>query len=124
MSSRLLVLILISVSLSGFAQVSFKSGVSAIAVRTAMASGAIPSVLLAFLQSPAVLAGLAMYGVGTLIWLSVLARLDLSLAYPFVGLSFVLTAILGHFIFHEAFNPARVLGTALVIAGVVLVARS
>ncbi|HEY4076674.1 MAG TPA: hypothetical protein VGM26_07045 [Rhizomicrobium sp.] len=124
MTSRLLLLILLSVSLSGIAQVSFKIGVSTHEIRAAMASGDVSSLVLAFLLSPAVLAGLAMYGIGTLIWLSVLARMDLSLAYPFVGLSFLLTAILGYFLFHEAFHAGRILGTALVMAGVVLVARS
>jgi drug/metabolite transporter (DMT)-like permease len=124
MTSRLLLLILLSVTLSGIAQVSFKMGVSTPGVREAMTSGGVSQLVMAFLLSPAVLAGLAMYGVGTLIWLSVLARIDLSLAYPFVGLSFLLTAILGHFLFHEAFHAGRILGTALVVAGVVLVARS
>jgi len=124
MSSRLLLLILLSVALSGFAQVSFKMGVSTHGVRAAMASGEVPSLLMAFLLSPAVLAGLAMYGVGTLIWLNVLARMDLSLVYPFVGLSFLLTAVLAHLLFHEAFGSGRIIGTMLVIAGVALVARS
>jgi drug/metabolite transporter (DMT)-like permease len=124
MSGPVFLLILLSVSLSGFAQVSFKLGVSSAATQAAMASGSIPSALLAFALSPAIIAGLAMYGVGTLIWLNILSRMDLSQAYPFVGLSFLLTALLGYFLFHEPFHPGRIAGTALVIAGVILVARS
>ena len=124
MSSRNLLLILFSVALSGFAQVAFKFGVSTAPVRAAMANGTPWSLMREFAQSPAVIAGLAMYGVGTLVWLNVLARMDLSLAYPFVGLSFLLTALLGHYLFQEAFHTGGFLGTALVIAGVVLVARS
>jgi drug/metabolite transporter (DMT)-like permease len=123
MTSRSLLLILFSVALSGFAQVAFKFGVSSGSVRAAMAGGSQSSILLTFAQSPAVIAGLAMYGVGTLVWLNVLARTDLSVAYPFVGLSFLVTALLGHFLLHETLLPGQVLGTALVIAGVVLVAR-
>ena len=124
MSGRNLALILFSVALSGFAQVAFKFGVSTAAVRAALAAGSPGPVLLAFAQSPAVVAGLAMYGVGTLVWLNVLARMELSLAYPFVGLSFLLTAVLGHYLFHEVFHAGRIMGTALVIAGIILVARS
>ena len=123
MSARILFLILCSVALSGFAQVSFKLGVSGNLVRLAIDRGGIPAILLAYLQSPGVIVGLAMYGVGTIVWLSVLARTELSLAYPFVGLSFVLTALLGHFLFQENLNAGRILGTALVIFGVVLVGR-
>ncbi len=124
MTVPLLFLILLSVSLSGLAQVSFKLGVSSASARAAMADGSIASALFAFAQSPAVIVGLAMYGVGTLIWLNVLSRMDLSLAYPFVGLSFLITALLGYLLFHEPFHPGRIAGTALVIAGVILVARS
>jgi multidrug transporter EmrE-like cation transporter len=124
MSIRMLLLILSSVSLSGLAQVSFKLGTSAAPVRLAMISGDLPAMLLAFLFSPGIVIGLVMYGIGTIIWLSVLARMDLSLAYPFVGLSFVLTALFGYFLFHEVLNLGRVAGTVLVIAGVFLVARA
>jgi drug/metabolite transporter (DMT)-like permease len=124
MTAPLLLLILFSVSLSGLAQVLFKYGVSTAAARAAMADGSAASVLLAFVDSPAVIAGLAMYGFGTLIWLNVLSRTDLSLAYPFVGLSFIITALLGYILFHEPFHPGRVAGTVLVVAGVILVARS
>ena len=124
MSARMIFLILLSVSLSGLAQVFFKIGVSAGPVRAALAGGSLPQLLLMFVQSPTVITGLAMYGVGTLVWLNVLARMDLSLAYPFVGLSFLLTALFGHFLFHEAFHAGRAFGTGLVIAGIILVART
>ena len=70
------------------------------------------------------LGGLALYGIGTLIWLRALAQVPLSQAYPFVGLGFVLTAALGFMLFNEALGPSRLIGTALVIAGVFLVGRS
>ncbi len=70
------------------------------------------------------LGGLALYGIGTLIWLRALAQVPLSQAYPFVGLGFVLTAALGSMLFNEALGPSRLVGTALVIAGVFLVGRS
>jgi multidrug transporter EmrE-like cation transporter len=119
----MLLLILFSVGLSGLAQVAFKLGVSAEPVRLAFADGSMLQILRAFALSPGVLIGLGMYGVGAVAWLSVLARTPLSLAYPFVGLSFIITALAGYWLFHETPVPARLIGTALVIAGVVLVGR-
>ncbi|MDB5445860.1 MAG: permease of the drug/metabolite transporter [Phenylobacterium sp.] len=119
----ILLLALFSVALSGFAQVAFKLGVSAPAARTAFADGSPLLVAQALALSPGVIGGLAMYGVGTLVWLNVLARTPLSLAYPFVGLSFVITGAVGYLLFDEAVSPTRMIGTALVIAGVVLVGR-
>lgn len=123
MRAPMLALILFSVTLSGLAQVSFKLGMSSEAVRGAISGRALPEILLAVALSPGVVAGLALYGVGTLVWLSVLSRTELSLAYPFVGFSFIITAALGFLLFHEAMGPSRLIGTALVIGGVVLVGR-
>jgi multidrug transporter EmrE-like cation transporter len=67
--------------------------------------------------------GLALYGIATVLWLGVLSRVELSQAYPFVGLSFVLAAVLGYFVFADAVSATRVAGIALIVAGVVLVGR-
>ena len=123
MTLSTLMLIWISVSLSALAQVAFKFGVSSRPVRDALAVGGAPAAVLSFATSPAILGGLALYGVGTLLWLNVLARTELSQAYPFVGLGFVLTAFLGYALFNDSLGPTRLLGTALVITGIILVAR-
>jgi multidrug transporter EmrE-like cation transporter len=123
MPTPILLLALFSVSLSGLAQAAFKLGVSAPAARAAFAQGSPLLVAQALALSPGVIGGLALYGVGTLVWLNVLARTPLSVAYPFVGLSFVLTAVLGYLLFQEALSPVRLAGTALVILGVALVGR-
>lgn len=121
MRAPMLALILFSVALSGLAQVSFKFGMSSDSVREAIAGRGLSRILLAVTLSPGVMAGLTLYGFGTLAWLSVLSRTPLSLAYPFVGFSFIITAALGFLLFHEALGPARLIGTALVVVGVVLV---
>ena len=123
MAVTTLVLIFISVTLSALAQWSFKVGVSGEPVRLAMQDGSVVSQVLAFALSPPILLGLAMYGVGTILWLGVLSRVELSQAYPFVGLGFVLTALIGYFAFNDNFTLVRLLGTILVISGVYLVAR-
>ncbi len=86
-------------------------------------SGSLIEAVLAFSRNPGIIGGLALYGVGTLLWLNVLARTELSQAYPFVGLGFVITAVLGYLIFHDTFGPSRLAGTLLVIIGICLVAR-
>jgi multidrug transporter EmrE-like cation transporter len=122
-SVRTLILILSSVVLSALAQVLLKFGVSSASVRRSLDTGSPIERLLAFSLSPGVIAGLALYGVGALLWLNVLARTEVSQAYPFFGLGFVITAALGYLIFHDALGPARLAGTVLVIAGICLIAR-
>jgi drug/metabolite transporter (DMT)-like permease len=119
MTTRLFLLILASVSLSALAQLALKLGVDGSGDARADAGG-----LAAMLASPLVLGGLALYGVGAVVWLFVLGRAPLSLAYPFVGMGFILTASLGVLVLGETLNASRIAGTLLIALGCVLVARS
>lgn len=120
MSLRLFLLILASVGLSVLAQLALKIGTAAAGGR----SGGISAEFGGLVQSPMVLAGLGLYGVGALLWLFVLGRAPLSLAYPFVGMGFILTMLAGAYFLNENLNAARVVGTLLIASGCILVARS
>ena len=124
MQGIVLALALASIALSAVAQVLLKLGMTGGDVRAAIASGSPIGIVQAVLLSPGVVGGLVLYGLGTVLWLAVLARAELSQAYPFVGLSFVLTAAMGYFLFADALTLGRIAGIALIVAGVVLVGRS
>jgi multidrug transporter EmrE-like cation transporter len=125
MTVKLFLLILFSVSFSAAAQLLLKIGMSSGAIQTALASGdSALRTALHVVREPFVLFGLLLYGVGAAVWLLVLARLDVSVAYPFVGLGFILTMALGYLLLNEPVGALRLVGTCLVAVGVVLVARS
>jgi multidrug transporter EmrE-like cation transporter len=71
-----------------------------------------------------VIGGLFLYGLSAAIWLFVLARLDVSVAYPFVALGFLLTMVLGCLLFGEPLTARKLIGTMLVMFGVYLVAAA
>ena len=122
MTAKLFLLIISSVSLSAFAQISLKTGMSGPHIQSALIGNT--SWLKLFLPvfgNPYVLGGLTMYGLGAILWLLVLARLDVSMAYPFMGLGFILTMLLGFFLLGETISIMRVVGTLLVVAGVTLI---
>lgn len=73
------------------------------------------------LFSPLILAGIGMYGLATLLWLAVLSRLPLSLAYPLQSLAYVLGILLAWRLFGEAVPLNRWIGCAVIVAGVVLI---
>jgi drug/metabolite transporter (DMT)-like permease len=120
MRGIILGLALVSICMSAVAQVLFKLGMSAPAVRDAGSTSALVRLVA---LSPGVLGGLALYGLGTVLWLGVLSRAELSQAYPFVGLSFVLTAIFGAVLFNDTLSPQRIAGIAAIVLGVWLVGR-
>ncbi|NOW47301.1 drug/metabolite transporter (DMT)-like permease [Novosphingobium sp. SG751A] len=118
MQPALLMLILTSVAMSAIAQLLLKMGVGQARVTDGAGAG------IAFLQSPWVIAGFGLYGLGAILWLYVLARLPLSAAYPFVGLGFILTMALGVLALGESISPIRIAGTLLIALGCVCVSRS
>ena len=125
MRPGLFLLILLSVAMSACAQLLLKLGVGAASAGEAV--GAEPGVAargMAFLLSPWVIAGLALYGLGAVVWLFVLQKVPLSAAYPFVGMGFVFTMVLGVTALGETLTMGRIIGTLMIAAGCVTVARS
>ena len=80
--------------------------------------------LLLVLRSPWVLLGLMMYGIGALSWVVVLSRLDLSIAYPFLALNFVLVALISWLLLGESIPGLRWVGIGCICVGIFLIARS
>jgi multidrug transporter EmrE-like cation transporter len=52
--------------------------------------------------------------------MAALTKLDLSHAYPFVGLTFVLVALASAWAFHEPLTGLKIAGIALICIGVVI----
>ncbi|WP_210638777.1 4-amino-4-deoxy-L-arabinose-phosphoundecaprenol flippase subunit ArnE [Pseudomonas sp. Tri1] len=75
------------------------------------------------LRSPWLWLALAALGTGLLVWLLVLQRLEVGIAYPMLSLNFVLITLVGRFVFHEAVDRRHWLGVALVMAGVLLLGQ-
>jgi undecaprenyl phosphate-alpha-L-ara4N flippase subunit ArnF len=70
--------------------------------------------------------GLACYAVSLLAWLKALTRLPLSVAYPMLGISYILVYVgaMASPLLAEAFTPARAAGVLLVTCGAALVSAS
>ena len=73
---------------------------------------------------PHILGGLACYVVSVVVWVVGLSRVPVSVAYPMLSLGYVVNAIAAYYLLGETVNPMRLAGIAVIIAGVLLVARS
>lgn len=85
-------------------------------------SGIMPF-LLTFLRSPMIYLGLFFFGSSFLLWVWILTKLDLSRAYPLVGLSYVVVVALSGLVLKEPITWQRWMGVSLIIAGVLVVAK-
>lgn len=124
MSKAIYLLIGLSVSLSAIAQVFLKHGATGASAKPQSDSGNVIGVILAYALNPFVIFGLFVYFLSAAVWLLVLAKVPLSTAYPFVSLGFVLTAVMGRLVFHDTFSVTKVVGTLVIVVGVVIMGRS
>jgi len=116
-------LILLSVASGVAGQLAIKLGVNRLGAAAMVAAGP-ASILMTAFRSPLVWLGLALYGVGALAWILVLTRLDLSLAYPFLALNFVLITVVSRLFLGEAIPGLRWGGIIVICFGILLIARS
>ena len=105
-------------------QIVLKTGVSDPALAGLLqSSGPLPFLLRAVV-TPLVIAGLVLYIASSGLWLLILARADVSFAFPLVSMGFILTVTYAHFVLNEQVSFMRLAGVGLIVVGVVLVSRS
>lgn len=113
-----LCLILVSVLLGSVGQIVLKIGMEKV---PEIESGL--GVFHAFKQ-PVVLGGLACYVIATFAWLVVLQRVPVSFAYPMISLNYIFVTVLAKYLRGEVIPTPRYLGLALILAGVLVIART
>ena len=62
-------------------------------------------------------------GLYALLWQQVIARMSLSMAYMFKGTSLIFVLLISVLLFGEAITMNNVIGSVIIIAGIVLYAR-
>lgn len=123
MAAPLLFLIIFTVVFSAFGQLAMKLAVQRMDLKGALEAGLIPA-FMAAAASPFLWAALFIYVVSVALWLWVLSEADLSLAYPFVSLGFLVTLFFAIVFLNESVTFMRVAGTCLIMAGCFFVAHS
>jgi drug/metabolite transporter (DMT)-like permease len=63
------------------------------------------------------------YGLSIVLWMAVLSRVEVSFAYVFSSLGYILVILLGALFLKEHISLIRAAGIAVVCAGVIIVAK-
>lgn len=114
--------ILVAVSLTVVGQMFIKLGLNSLG-NVDFSKGIFSSYITIFC-SPHVLLGAFLYSSATLLWLYALSKVDLSFAYPFLALSYVLVILASCLLLGEHIPLFRWVGAFVICLGVLLVARS
>lgn len=70
---------------------------------------------------PQIFIGLSCYAVSALLWIIVLSHLEVSKAYPILGLSYIFVLLLSFFLLGESLTLTKILGSFLILFGVMLI---
>lgn len=68
--------------------------------------------------------GIALWAVEVLVWIQVLQRIPLGIAFPIMTLTYVGIPAAGHWVLKERLRPSQWAGAGFVLAGVLLVSLS
>ena len=116
-------LILVSVTFAAVAQVTLKAGMNHVTDANGGQLALNADSLKQIASQIWVWAGLAIFAVSAVLWLFALSRADLSFAYPFAALGYVIIVIASILFLDEHPQPITWAGVVLIIAGIVLIAQ-
>lgn len=93
-------------------------------------SGSIPSgvyektqFILTLLLNPWVISSVLATFFAGVSWMLTMTKFEISYAYPFVSLNYILVVSAGFFIFGESISTSKILGSVIVVVGLLIVAR-
>ena len=114
-----IIIILIGILFASLGQVFWKIGMNSIgAIDNFSISG-----IVSMFFNPLVVMGLIMYGLSTVFWLVALSQKDLSYVYPFISLTFIIVLFLSYFVLKEQMGTARIVGTIIIVGGLMIIVR-
>jgi drug/metabolite transporter (DMT)-like permease len=118
-----ILLILVSVSLNAGAQVLMRTGM----LKVGEIGAGIPALFKALpgmVGNGFLWLSLLCYGISIITWMAVLSKAEVSFAYPFLSIGYIISAVVGYFFLGESVTPVRIAGIIVICIGVVLIARS
>ena len=119
--TSVILLILVAVAIGAVAQILLKRGMTQPEFQ--LPGGPLANTITiaqAFLR-PLVFVGIVLYVVSTFIWLVVLSRAPLNVAYPMISFGYVLVVLLSAWLLNEKVAFTTGAGLALICGGVVLI---
>jgi drug/metabolite transporter (DMT)-like permease len=79
--------------------------------------------VIGILTIPPLFAGYCLYAIFAVMMVYSLRHGELSVLYPLISLGFVWVAILSVLVLHEAMNPMKGVGIAIIVGGVAVLGR-
>ena len=121
--SKYFSLILATVLLNATSQILMKTGMTQVG-KFEFSGASFRQMTLGAATNVFIICGLVTMVISMVTHLMSLSRFDVSFAFPFLSIAYVLVLLYGYWAMGENVNALRVAGVSLVVAGTVLIARS
>jgi len=121
--SKFFIFIMITVVLNAASQLLLKTGMEQVG-KAELSGSQIFSLLTSAAFNPFVVLGLLTMTASMATHLLSLSRFDVSFAFPFISLAYVIVLAWGFFVLGEPVNLMRAAGVAIIVAGTVVLANS
>ena len=118
-----ILLILSSVILNAFAQLFIRQGMLKLG-KISMTIDQLWHMILQSITNLYIWAGMMSYAISILLWMVVLSKVNVSLAYPFLSIGYIVTTIIAYFAFGEPITVQKVMGIAIICLGVIVLTYS
>jgi multidrug transporter EmrE-like cation transporter len=121
MTGEIILLLAISIACDVFGQLAFKLGADRLPETGPVG---LPAFVLRLVAEPFLLGGIAIYAVEFIVWIRVLALVPLGIAFPIASLNILGIVLAGRAFLGEPVSRKQWVGTALITAGVAIVAQT
>lgn len=121
MSSSTLLIAVFGVLLNAAAQLAIKSGTNAL--NGLEIKDGLMVILFRVSFNPGILAGLSLYVVSVAVWIYVLSKVEVSVAYPLLSIGYVINLFMAALLFGELITINKVIGIFLIVLGVCVLTR-
>ncbi len=120
---RPFLLLLVAILLSVTGELLLKGGMNRVGTLSFRPNLFLPTLWRAF-TTPQIIAGFVLAFAASIFWLAVISRVQLSYAYPMLGLSYVVVLFASWLLLGEHFSFTRLAGVFIICSGVFVVFRS
>lgn len=122
--TKILIFIIIAEVWTAVGQVLFKKSTNSLEVHSLRGVDNQVRFVKNVLSKPLIWVGLSSMAIGMVVWLMALSQADLSLVFSIGSIQYVMILFLAHFLLGEKIDKMKLLGTFLVVFGIVLITIS
>ena len=117
-------LLLVSVVFAVAGQLTLKSAMDSVGRIGRADLGSLGQTFMRAAKEPRLWLGLFLFGISAIFWLVVLSRVRLSVAYPLVGISYIVIVAFARFFLHEHVPALRWVGVLIIALGIAVIGFS